>query len=166
MHKATWYEKGEKSNKYFLNLESHKKKLKVLCPRFFYSNEDGILITDPKKILQESDRFYSDLYKTASLTPSENVLNVYLENPEIPRLTEVDAKACEGKLTAEECLKSLQLFENNKWPGDNGLTAEFYKVFWNIVGNLMVESLNYSYDHGELSNSQKQVSSHSLKKKR
>jgi len=23
--KATWYEKGEKSNKYFLNLESHKK---------------------------------------------------------------------------------------------------------------------------------------------
>ena len=23
--KATWYEKGEKSNKYFLNLESHRK---------------------------------------------------------------------------------------------------------------------------------------------
>ena len=23
--KATWYEKGEKSNKYFLNLESHNK---------------------------------------------------------------------------------------------------------------------------------------------
>ena len=29
--KATWYEKGEKSNKYFLNLESHKKS-KKLCP--------------------------------------------------------------------------------------------------------------------------------------
>ena len=27
--KATWYEKGEKSNKYFLNLEKHKK-LKAL----------------------------------------------------------------------------------------------------------------------------------------
>lgn len=24
---ATWYEKGEKSNKYFLNLETHKKAL-------------------------------------------------------------------------------------------------------------------------------------------
>ena len=23
--KATWYERGEKSNKYFLNLETHKK---------------------------------------------------------------------------------------------------------------------------------------------
>ena len=44
---------------------------------------------------------------------------------------------------------------NNKSPGDDGLTAEFYKAFWNIVGNLMVDSLNYSYDHGEVSNSQK-----------
>ena len=31
--RATWYEKGEKSNKYFLNLESHEKKLKALCVR-------------------------------------------------------------------------------------------------------------------------------------
>ena len=57
----------------------------------------------------------------------------------------------------DECLKSLQLFENNKTPGDDGLTVEFYKAFWNIVGNLMVERLNYSYDHGELSNSQKRA---------
>ena len=38
--KAIWYEKGEKSNKYFLNLESHKKAKssvrKVL-------NKDGVL---------------------------------------------------------------------------------------------------------------------------
>ena len=28
-----------------------------------------------------------------------------------------------------------------------GLTAEFYKTFWNSVGHLLVDSLNYSYDH-------------------
>ena len=120
-------------------------------------NKDGILITDPKIILQEIEKFYSDLYKTDSLTPSGNLLNSYLENPEIPRLTGDNAQACEGKLTVDECLKSLQLFENNKSPGDDGLTVEFYKVFWNIVGDLMVESLNYSYDDGELSNSQKRA---------
>ena len=40
---------------------------------------------------------------------------------------------------------------------DDGLMAEFYKAFWNIVSNLMVETLNYSYDHGELLNSQKRA---------
>ena len=44
--RATWYEKGEKSNKYFLNLESHKKTKSSVRKVF---NKDGILITDPKK---------------------------------------------------------------------------------------------------------------------
>ena len=66
---------------------------------------------------------------------------------------------CDGlvEFTVDECFKSLQLFENNKSPGEDGLTVEFYKTFWNTVGNLMVESLNYSYDHGELSSSQKRA---------
>ena len=105
--------------------------------------------------MQEIEKFYSDLYKADSLKPSENLKNSFLANPEMPRFTAENAQACEGKLTVAECLKSLQSFENNKSPGDDGLTAEFYKAFWNIVVNLMVESLNYSYDHGELSNSQK-----------
>ena len=48
--KATWYEKGEKSNKYFLNLETHKKAKSSVRKVF---NDEGVLITDPKKILQE-----------------------------------------------------------------------------------------------------------------
>ena len=42
-------------------------------------------------------------------------------------------------------------------PGNDGLTAEFYKTFWNAIGNLLVDSLNYSYECGELSNTQKQA---------
>ena len=152
--KATWYEKGEKSNKYFLNLETHKKAKnsvrKVL-------NEDCVLVTDPKKVLYEIEKFYSDLYKADLLVPSDNLLTSFLENPEIPKLTPDDAQVCEGKLTVAECFKSLQLFKNNKSPGDDGLTVEFYKAFWNVVGKIMVESLNYAYDHGELSNSQRRA---------
>ena len=64
---------------------------------------------------------------------------------------------CEGKLTIEECVKSLNSFEPTKSPGNDGLTVEFYKFFWNIVGELLVAGLNYSYDVGELSNSQKKA---------
>ena len=59
-------------------------------------------------------------------------------------------------------------FENNNFLG-NGIrtppSRPSYKAFWNIVGNLMVESSNYSYDHGELSNSQKRAIITLLKKK-
>jgi len=54
-------------------------------------------------------------------------------------------------------LKSLQLFQNNKYPGNDGLTVEFYKAFWHVLGELMVDSLNDFYDRVELSNSQKKA---------
>ena len=44
--KATWYEKGERSNKYFLNLESHNK-IKSSVRKIF--NGEGTLITALKK---------------------------------------------------------------------------------------------------------------------
>ena len=51
----------------------------------------------------------------------------------------------------------LSTFENNKTPGNDGLTIEFYKFFWPEIGTLLVDSLNYAYFYGELSNTQKQA---------
>ena len=85
------------------------------------------------------------------------MINSFLNNSEIPKLTDDEARICDGKLTVDKCYKSLQLFESNKSPGNDGLTAEFYRTFWHTLGNLMVDSLNYSYDYGELSNSQKEA---------
>ena len=80
--------------------------------------------------MHEIEKSYSTLYKNDGLTPSTTLLDSFLENPEIPRLTAEDAHICEGKFTVDECFKSLQLFENNKSPGEDGLTVEFYKTFW------------------------------------
>ena len=136
-----------------MNLESYKK-AKSSVRKIF--NKDGILVTDPKTVLNEIENFCSNLYKTDSLNPPETVLDSFLNNPEIPTLSHDNAQSCEGKLTVAECFKSLQLFENNKSPGNDGITAEFYKAFWHTVGNLLVDSLKFSYDCGELSNTQKQ----------
>ena len=44
--KATWHEKGEKSNKYFLNLESHRKAKSSVRKVF---NKEKLLVPDPQK---------------------------------------------------------------------------------------------------------------------
>ena len=144
--KATWYEKGEKSNTYFLNLETHKKAKSSVREVF-----NRVLITDPKKIQQEIHNFYSNLCKQDPLSPSEDRLNSILNYPKIPKLSDNDIGICDGKLTVDECYKSLQLFESNKSPANDGLTVEFYRAFWHVLGSLMVDSLNCSYDYGELS---------------
>ena len=73
--KATWYEKGEKSNKYFLNLENHRKTKSSIRKGF---NDEGTLVTDPKKVLLEIEKYYSNLSKSDLLTPSEDLLCSFL----------------------------------------------------------------------------------------
>ena len=51
----------------------------------------------------------------------------------------------------------LGTFPKNKAPGNDGLATEFYLAFWPLFGRLLVDSLNYAFEFGELSNSQKQA---------
>ena len=40
---------------------------------------------------------------------------------------------------------------------NDGIPAEFYKIFWNSVGELMTEVFNHYFELGQMSNSQKQA---------
>ena len=44
---------------------------------------------------------------------------------------------------------------NNKTPGSDGFTIEFYCFFWNAISPIMVDSFNYAFENGEMSISQK-----------
>ena len=85
------------------------------------------------------------------------MLEHFLGQPSIPKLPEEERLSCEGRITIEECVKTLDTFENGKTPGNDGIPIEFYKIFWSCVGELMTDVFNYSFDFGEMSNSQKQA---------
>lgn len=107
--------------------------------------------------MKEVEDFYSGLYKRDNLKGSDDVFNSFLQSRGFPKLSGEDVIGCEGRLTLTECLHSLRSFQNNKSPGNDGLTVEFYTAFWESLGEPLVDCLNYSFDHGELSNSQKQA---------
>ena len=152
--RVKWYEEGEKNTKYFLNLENHQKKKS--CIRRIY-NEHNKLISNPKEILKELNKFYQNLYSENGKKPSIETKNKFLKNENIPVLDQEESKQCEGQLTMNECFQALESFECNKSPGNDGLTAEFYKCFWTRLGEQLVECLNFSHIHGRLSNSQRQA---------
>ena len=82
--------------------------------------------------------------------------DAFLDHCRLPTLNQDAQQICEGFLTKAECFKALQTFKNGKSPGNDGLTAEFYQAFWPTLGYLLVDSLNSSFEKGELANSQKQ----------
>ena len=70
---------------------------------------------------------------------------------------EEERESCQGLLTFDERKITIQTFEKNKSPGNDGLTAEFYQFFWYPIGHLVVDSFNKSFDEGMLSASQRQA---------
>ena len=83
----------------------------------------------------------------------------------LPKISDNLSLHCDGLLTYTECYKALEKFENNKSPVNDGLTAEFYKTFWPILGNLLVDSRNAAYTNGKLSNLQRQAIIRLIEKK-
>ena len=57
----------------------------------------------------------------------------------------------DGKLSWAECCDTLLKFQNSKAPGNDGLTGEFFQDFWNLLSRQLTDSLNFSFEHGELS---------------
>ena len=55
---------------------------------------------------------------------------------------------------------------SNKTPGNDGITREFYIAFFDLIKDLLMSSINYSWEVGELSTSQEQAVITLVEKKR
>ena len=57
----------------------------------------------------------------------KRVVCLYVRNLEIPTLRDEDRDKLDGLLTYDECRKAPETFQNDKAPGEDGFTIEFYK---------------------------------------
>ena len=57
----------------------------------------------------------------------------------------------------KECFEALTAMHSNKSPGNDGLSKEFYLAFFQTLGSDLLQCLNYSFQEGEMSSSQKQA---------
>ena len=73
------------------------------------------------------------------------------------KLTDEQRDSIDKQLTMSECFAALKTFKKYKTPGNDGLMVEFYLTFWPLVGKCLVECLNFTHRHGELSTPQKQA---------
>ena len=69
-------------------------------------------------------------------------------------LTKNQAELCEGAVTHDEITEAVKQTQNDKSPGTDGLTYEFYKAFWHLLGKDLVQVFNNSFGQMRLPDSQ------------
>lgn len=110
---------------------------------------DGRVIEDHHRILSEIMQFYSNLYQSRTSTPGP-FFNGLPDRGAI----DLDLEICEGELSLAECTKALFSMPNDKSPGTDGLSVNFLKKIWHLIGPYVVESLNLAFYTGSLSTEQ------------
>ena len=120
--------------------------------------------TDPSSIMSYIKNFYSSLYTRRTSKSVKDCLE-YLKNISIPKPTENERDSCEGILTKKECWDALQSMKNNKSPGNDELTKEFYVCLFKEISSDLVDTPNHSFKIGQMSASQRQVLITSIEKK-
>ena len=116
--RTRWVQEGEHCTKYFLNLEKAKAKAKAMNK---IETEKGEIVTNSSRILEEQVKFYQALY-----TKDKNVKFDFVDSP--VKLDEEHKERLESEFQIEELSMALFSMANDKSPGRDGLTVNWYKI--------------------------------------
>ena len=154
--KVIWLEQGEKPTKYFFNPEKTNYEKKLIRE---VKLENGEVTSDSMRIEKELEKYFTNMYasKTNDTTGLRegNSFESFVEGLEIPKLDKEDNESLEQELTVEELKKALNGFSENKTPGEDGFTKEFYETFFDLVWRDMLNSYNAAFETDSLSVSQR-----------
>ncbi|KAK3527633.1 hypothetical protein QTP86_030468, partial [Hemibagrus guttatus] len=131
-------------SKFFFSLEQ-----KNAQKRFIHAvrTESGDLLSEPTEIRKQTVCFYSKPY-SSERSGAQIVEESFLKD--LPKLLEQAARELDGELTLAELHEALQGIENGQAPCIDGLPVEFYKAFWAVIGQDILEVLRDSMNVGQL----------------
>ena len=103
------------------------------------SNEQNE-ITDPKQIANQIKVFYSSLFSRKSQMSAEDCQK-FLKNLTLPKVSHELNEMLKKTLTILELEEAIKNSQSGKSPGNDGITREFYIVFWKQISQPLFESL-------------------------
>ena len=145
-----WIEDGEKCTKFFLNLEKHRANSNTIY-RVDKTNSN-LTITNCDDILTEIRSHFETLYQ---FHPTSNS-NIYFTAPSEKLINDDDRSFLDSPITESELLLAVKNSKRGSAPGLDGLPNEIYGFFWHDIKDALIECINYSFEKGELSSSQKE----------
>ncbi len=140
-----WYEEGERSNKYFLNLIK-KRKNQTLINNL---EHNGQIFTTQSEIEKHVVDFYQELY--CEKETSDNFDDILSD---LPKLNPEDVAQLDSPITLDELFKTLLSCKETA-PGPDGIPYKVYKLLWPQIGHLLLGAWEYSVEKGLLPDDQR-----------
>jgi hypothetical protein len=141
--KANWYENGEKPTKYFLNLNKHYQKQRLITE----INDGTSNYKGSTNVIKGIRSFYESLYKNNN-TESINSTDESFFN-ECPKLKTVSSNEIDSEVTKDELHKALLSCKNSA-PGPDGIPYLVYRKLWHITGDYIHKAWLHSVKHNKL----------------
>ena len=153
-----WADLGEKCNAFFLN--AHKSvHQKSLVHRIYTPKGPS---SDSGEILEEFTRFYRELYtEEPTYEEDQNFILSRIQR----RLDEEQSESLATPFKLQDLKSALFKSLNGKSPGNDGIPAEFYKTFWDVMGRDLFEVFQCADNLGILPKSMRQATITCLPKK-
>ncbi|KAI4890612.1 hypothetical protein NFI96_004370 [Prochilodus magdalenae] len=131
-------------SKFFFGLEQ-----KNGQKRFMHAvrTESGDLLSEPAEIRKRTVGFFSKLY-TSEQSGTLELEESFLHG--LPKLPRRSAEMLDRALSLDELYTALQGMENGRAPGIDGLPVEFYRSFWSVLGQDVLDVLRASLVEGKL----------------
>ena len=114
--KCSLYESGEKSSKFFLNLEKTRPKQGHLRKILVNENE----IQEQREVDTHLYLFFKNLFTQKRYVCEENIIK-FLDQISLPKLNNEQISECEGFINEEELFSALKSMKNDKSPGNDGI---------------------------------------------
>ena len=147
--KAAHLVHNETCSKYFFNLEKKRGEDKLI--RAVQSSNSG-LISEPAAMRAEIKSFYESLYRAE---PCDKAIQAQLLTKIDQQISEDQNTALTQPFTRQDLKKSIEQMANSKSPGLDGLPAEFYKHFFDLIADDLLLVFNELLTSGRMSASQR-----------
>ena len=116
--------------------------------------ENETIIKNETQVLDAIEKYFKDLpvYYTSASSATQEQYDSFIQELRLTKLSDEERDELEGLLTYDKCTckQILETFPNDKSPGENGFTVEFYKCFFELLGHNLVESFNEAFEANEL----------------
>uniref|UniRef100_A0A8C5H2E5 Reverse transcriptase domain-containing protein n=1 Tax=Gouania willdenowi TaxID=441366 RepID=A0A8C5H2E5_GOUWI len=141
-----YYEHGDKASR-LLAHQLRRQAASRIIPQI--EDSSGSMHCDSNKINDAFKMFYSFLYSSECSTDITE-LTSFLRNVGIPTLDAGAIEEPDSPLTLEEVIIAIKSMQNNKAPGPDGFSVEFFKKFKDKLAPFLISMYNESLERGFL----------------